>query len=44
MERSTYDGNRSSVFHIADHGPCYVPDRTGNDEYVKAADSDYDFG
>ncbi|MDB2276107.1 hypothetical protein PM022_16485 [Halorubrum ezzemoulense] len=32
------------VFHIADHGPCYVPDRTGNDEYVKAADSDYEFG
>jgi hypothetical protein len=32
------------VFHIADHGPCYVPDRTGNDKYVKAADSDYEFG
>ncbi|MBP1923641.1 hypothetical protein J2751_002686 [Halorubrum alkaliphilum] len=24
-------------------GPCYVPDRTGNDEYVSAYDSDYDF-
>ncbi|WP_158294384.1 restriction endonuclease [Halorubrum sp. SD690R] len=32
------------VFHIADHGPCYVPDRTGNDEYVDARDTDYDFG
>ncbi|WP_424014971.1 hypothetical protein ACOZ35_02850 [Halorubrum xinjiangense] len=32
------------VFHIADHGPCYVPDRTGNDEYVNARDTDYEFG
>ena len=30
------------VFHIADHGP-YVPDRKGNDEYVNASDSDYEF-
>ena len=32
------------VFHIADHGPCYVPDREGNDAYVNARDSDYEFG
>ncbi|MEZ3169752.1 restriction endonuclease [Halorubrum sp. RMP-47] len=24
-------------------GPCYVPDRTGNDEYVDARESDYEF-
>ena len=27
------------VFHAADNGPCYVPDRKGNDEYVKTASS-----
>ncbi|MDB2275809.1 hypothetical protein [Halorubrum ezzemoulense] len=32
------------VFNGASHGPCYVPDRTGNDAYVDARDSDYDFG
>ncbi|MDB9235539.1 hypothetical protein [Halorubrum ezzemoulense] len=32
------------VFHGPSHGPCYVPDRTGNTEYVSARDSDYDFG
>ena len=32
------------VFHQVDNGPCYVPDRTGNDEYVDARDTDYDFG
>jgi hypothetical protein len=32
------------VFHIADHGPCYVPDRTGNDKYVDARDNNYEFG
>ncbi|WP_158294383.1 hypothetical protein [Halorubrum sp. SD690R] len=32
------------VFHQVDRGPCYVPDRAGNDEYVNAADSDYEFG
>lgn len=31
------------VFFGGGHGPCYVPDRTGNDEYVNAYDSDYDF-
>ena len=28
---------------VADEGPCYVPERTGNDGYVSAYDSDYDF-
>ena len=32
------------VFDALDHGPCYVPDRTGNGEYVRAFDSDYEFG
>ncbi|WP_158228684.1 MULTISPECIES: hypothetical protein [Halorubrum] len=32
------------VFNGASHGPCYVPDRTGNNEYVSARDSDYEFG
>ncbi|MGQ3330840.1 restriction endonuclease [Halorubrum sp. FL23] len=34
----------SPVFIGAGRGPCYVPDRTGNDAYVSAYDSDYDFG
>ena len=37
-------GIEAPVFQQVDHGPCYVPDRKGNDEYVKAADSDYEFG
>ncbi|OYR59195.1 hypothetical protein DJ83_13310 [Halorubrum ezzemoulense] len=31
------------VFNGPNHGPCYVPDRTGNGEYVDARDTDYDF-
>lgn len=31
------------VFHPSSDSPCYVPDRTGNDEYVDASDSDYNF-
>ena len=34
----------SPVFFGAGRGPCYVPDRAGNDAYVTAYDSDYDFG
>ena len=34
----------SPVFHQVDRSPCYVPDRTGNDEYVDARDTDYEFG
>jgi len=34
----------SPVFIGAGRGPCYVPDRMGNDTYVNAYDSDYDFG
>jgi len=33
----------SPVFIGRGRGPCYVPDRTGNDAYVNAYDSDYDF-
>ncbi|OYR64409.1 restriction endonuclease [Halorubrum ezzemoulense] len=32
------------VFYRSGRGPCYVPDRTGNDEYVNARDTDYEFG
>jgi hypothetical protein len=32
------------VFYSGGRSPCYVPDRGGNDEYVNAPDSDYDFG
>ena len=32
------------VFFAGGEGPCYVPDRTGNDEYVDALDTDYEFG
>ncbi|WP_205625958.1 hypothetical protein [Halorubrum tropicale] len=32
------------VFFAGGQGPCYVPDRAGNDEYVSAYDSDYEFG
>jgi hypothetical protein len=32
------------VFIAGGQGPCYVLDRTGNDEYVNARNSDYDSG
>jgi hypothetical protein len=32
------------VFFAGGKSPCYVPDRTGNDEYVSAYESDYEFG
>lgn len=32
------------VFFSGRQGPCYVPDRDGNDEYVNAYDADYNFG
>jgi hypothetical protein len=31
------------VFFAGGTSPCYVPDRTGNDAYVSAYDSDYEF-
>ena len=31
------------VFFGSGNGPCYVPDREGNDAYVSATDADYDF-
>ncbi len=30
------------VFFAGGKGPCYVPDRTGNDEYVDTYDSEYE--
>ena len=32
------------VLFAGGSGPCYVPDRDGNDEYVDALDTDDDFG
>jgi hypothetical protein len=32
------------VFFAGGKSPCYVPDRTGNDQYVSAYDTDYEFG
>ena len=32
------------VFFAGGEGPCYVPDRTGNDEYVNAHSTDYNLG
>ncbi len=32
------------MFFAGGRGPCYVPDRAGNDEYVNARDTDYEFG
>ena len=32
------------VFFAGGRGPCYVPDRAGNDDYVNARDSEYEFG
>jgi hypothetical protein len=31
------------VFFDGGCGPCYVPDRDGNDKYVNASDTDYNF-
>jgi len=31
------------VFFAGGRGPCYVSDRKGNDEYVDARDSNYEF-
>jgi len=38
------DHLRGPVFEHPTDPPCYVPDRTGRDEYVSAPVSDYDFG
>ncbi|ELZ44914.1 hypothetical protein C464_12920 [Halorubrum coriense DSM 10284] len=43
FHRKTSLDIEAPVFHMADRGPCYVPDRTGNDAYVDARESDYDF-
>lgn len=32
------------MFFAGGKSPSYVPDRTGNDEYVSAYESDYEFG
>jgi hypothetical protein len=43
MRQSTRDVE-APVFYASANGPCYVPDRDGNDAYVAAADAEYDFG
>ncbi|MEZ3163829.1 hypothetical protein ABNG03_03810 [Halorubrum sp. RMP-47] len=44
MDRRSDLDIEAPVFFAGGRGPCYVPDRTGNDEYVDARDTDYDFG
>ena len=33
----------AQAFYVGGRGPCYVPDRGVNDEYVNVPDSDYNF-
>ncbi|MDB9249160.1 hypothetical protein PN419_09085 [Halorubrum ezzemoulense] len=42
IRQSTLD-IEAPVFFAGGTSPCYVPDRTGNNEYVSAYDSDYEF-
>ncbi|WP_434522809.1 hypothetical protein [Halorubrum sp. AS12] len=42
--RSDLDIEAPVFYNRGRKGPCYVPDRTGNDEYVDARDTDDDFG
>ncbi|WP_199058270.1 hypothetical protein [Halorubrum sp. C191] len=42
--RSDLDIEAPVFYSSGGSGPCYVPDRTGNDEYVDARDTDYEFG
>ena len=45
VERRSNLGIKSPlVYGSGTSGPCYVPDRTGNNEYVDALDTDYEFG
>jgi len=43
LKRATELDIEAPVFFSANRGPCYVPDRDGNDEYVNGLESDYDF-
>ena len=42
--RSNLDIEAPVFYGSGGKGPCYVPDRTVNDEYVNARDTDYEFG
>lgn len=42
MRQATCDVE-APVFYASANSPCYVPDRDGNDAYVAAADTEYDF-
>ena len=42
--RSDLDIEAPVFYGSGGQGPCYVPDRAGNDEYVDALDTDYEFG
>ena len=42
--RSDLDIEAPVFYDAGGKGPCYVPDRAGNDEYVNARDTDYEFG
>ena len=42
--RSGLDIEAPVFYGSGGSSPCYVPDREGNDEYVDARDTDYDFG
>ena len=44
MDRRTTLDIEALVFYGSASGTWYVPDREGNDEYVDARDSDYEFG
>jgi hypothetical protein len=43
LMRHTTRDVEAPVFFASGNGPCYVPDREGNDVYVAATDADYDF-
>ncbi|ELZ51123.1 hypothetical protein C464_01546 [Halorubrum coriense DSM 10284] len=43
LDRRTDLDIEAPVFMGGIRSPCYVPDRTGNDEYVSAYDTDYTF-
>jgi len=44
MSKASASGSSPEAVHAGGSGPCYVPDREGNDEYVDARDTDYEFG
>lgn len=42
--RSDLDIEAPVFYGSGGKGPCYVPDRKSNHEYVDARNTDYDFG